>query len=237
MVIFWRLLLGHLLADFTLQSNFVNAWKRKSVWGMLGHCAMHPVAYIALTYPYLNEFWVNTAWVKLQGWTCVLLIFFLHFIEDEWRVFTIFKFKTPDNFLYFAWDQFIHFACIWMFFPLASIGDPAGTWIPEKWPVLGCLLVLVTHFCTVLIYFLEKDLFSGYFPDFDEKYLTMAERLVMSLCFLLPGWWFLPLCAAWMGNMAYLRYKRLMDFSWFSFYLGGAVAALCGWGARTIYYS
>ncbi len=236
MVIFWRLLLGHLLADFTFQSNFVNAWKRKSVWGMLGHCAMHPIAYIALTYPYLNEFWVNTTWIKLQGWTCVLLIFFLHFIEDEWRVFTIFKFKTPDNFLYFAWDQIIHFACIWIFFPMTS-GDPTGSWIPEKWPVLGCLLVLVTHFCTVLIYFLEKDLFSGYFPDFDEKYLTMAERLVMALCFLLPGWWFVPLCAAWMGNMAYLRHKRLMDFSWFSFYVGGAIAALCGWGARTIYYS
>ena len=47
MVIFWRLLLGHLLADFTFQSNFINAWKRKSIWGMLGHCAMHPIAYVA----------------------------------------------------------------------------------------------------------------------------------------------------------------------------------------------
>ena len=63
---------------------------------------------------------MNTSWVRLQGWTCVLLIFFLHFIEDEWRVFTIFKFKAPDNFLYFAWDQINHFASIWVFFPLST---------------------------------------------------------------------------------------------------------------------
>ncbi|MBI4422670.1 MAG: DUF3307 domain-containing protein, partial [Elusimicrobia bacterium] len=203
---------------------------------MLAHCAMHPAAYVALTYPYLNDFWVNTPWIRLQGWTCVLLIFFLHFIEDEWRVFTIFRFKTPDNFIYFAWDQVIHFAIIFMFFPLATT-ESGAHWVPEKWPVLGCLLVVVTHFSTVLVYFLEKDLFSGFFPDFDEKYLTMAERLVLALCFLLPGWWFVPLVAGWAGNMAYLRYKRLMDFSWFSFYVGGLVAALCGLAARAIYYS
>ena len=233
MLILWRLVLGHLLADFTFQSNFINAWKRKSIWGMLAHCAMHPVAYIALTYPYLNDIWVNTRWVRLEGWTCILLIFFLHFIEDEWRVFTIFsKFKLADNFLYFAWDQVIHFAVIFMFFPL---GD-AAVWVPERWTVLACLFITVTHFSTVFIYFLEKDLFAGYFPDFDEKYLTMAERLVLSLCFLLPGWWFILVVAVWLGIMAYLRHKRLMDFSWFSFYVGGALAALCGWGARLVYF-
>ncbi|MCX5789003.1 MAG: DUF3307 domain-containing protein [Elusimicrobia bacterium] len=235
MVILWRLMLGHLLADFTFQSNFINAWKRKSIWGMLAHCAMHPVAYIAFTYPYLNEMWVDTPWIRLQGWTCILLIFFLHFIEDEWRVFTIFKFKLADNFLYFAWDQVIHYAVIFMFFPV-RMGDSA-LWVPEKWPVLACLFIMVTHFSTVFIYFLEKDLFAGYFPDFDEKYLTMAERLVLALCFLLPGWWFMPVVGVWVGNMAYLRHKRLMDFSWFSFYAGGTLAALCGWGARLVYYS
>ena len=35
-----------------------------------------------------------------------------HFLEDQWRVFTIFKYKTPDNTLYFVWDQIIHYAII-----------------------------------------------------------------------------------------------------------------------------
>jgi len=234
MLIFWRLLLGHLLADFTFQSNFINAWKRRSTWGMVAHCAMHPLAYSALCYPYLNHFWVDTAWLQLRGWTCVLLIFILHFIEDEWRVFTIFRFRAPDNTLYFAWDQLIHFACIFLFVPRGLIDGSTGL-VPEKWPVLGCLLVGATHFCTVLVYFLEKDLFSGYFPEFDEKYLTMAERLVLSLCFLLPGWWWLPLAAAWVGSMYYLRLRRLMDYSWFSFFLGTGMAVACGTAARFVF--
>ena len=237
MTIFWRLLLGHLLADFTFQSNLINAWKRRSIWGMLAHCVMHPIAYVILTYPFLNQFWVNTTYVQLQGWTCILLIFILHFLEDEWRVFTIFKFKTPDNSLYFFWDQVIHYACIFMFFPVGLIDPLSGGFFPEKWPVLACLLIGVTHFTTVSVYFVEKDLFSGYFPGFDEKYLTMAERAVLALCFLLPGWWWLLLAGAWVGNMVYLRKKRLVDFSWVSFYLGGSLAVACGIGARLIYYS
>ncbi len=236
MTLFWRLMFGHLLSDFTFQSNFINAWKRKSIWGMLAHCAMHPVAYMALTYPYLNEYWINTRWLRLQGWTCVLLIFLLHFIEDQWRVFTIFRFKTPDNSVYFIWDQLVHFFCIFLFLPL-NVLDPSAGWVPEKWPVLGCLFVLVTHFCTVLIYFLEKDLFSGYFPEFDEKYMAMAERLVLAVCFLLPGWWWIPVAGAWLANMFYMRYRRLVEFSWFSFYVGGAVALACGALARVVYYS
>src|SRR5207302_10089305 len=51
----------------------------------------------------------------------------------------------------------------------------------------GCLLVVVTHACTVLIYFVEKDLTDRVFPGFQEKFLTMAERLVLALCFLVPG--------------------------------------------------
>lgn len=236
MDIFWRLLFGHFLADFTFQTNFINAWKRKSIWGMLVHAAMHPVLYAVLTFPYLNQFWVNTKYIQLQGWTCILAIFILHFLEDEWRVFTIYRFKTPDNSIYFFWDQVIHVACIFAFFPLAAFDSEAAL-MPEKWPILGCLFIGVTHFCTVLVYFLEKDFYQGFFPEFDEKYLAMAERLVLSLCFLLPGRWWLLLVGVWILHMYYLRVRHLMDFSWFSFYVGGTTAVLAGAGARLLYYS
>ncbi|MBI4051953.1 MAG: DUF3307 domain-containing protein [Elusimicrobia bacterium] len=236
MVIFWRLILGHLLADFTFQTNLINSWKRKSVWGMLVHCAMHPFFYILLTYPYLNQFWVYTKYVQLQGWTCILLIFVLHFLEDQWRVYTIQKFRTPDNTLYLIWDQVIHYACIFLFFPL-SLLDSNGTIIPEKWTVLGCLFIGATHFTTVMIYFLEKDFLTGSFPEFDEKYLAIAERLVLALFFLLPGTWWVFFALLWIGHMYYLRSKRIVDFSWFSFYVGVSAAVVFGVLARLVYYS
>lgn len=235
MVIFWRLLFGHLLADFTFQTNFINKWKRSSFWGMAAHCATHPVMYAILTYPYLNDIWINTSVVKLNGWTCVLIVFIAHFIEDEWRVFTIFKYNTPDNTLYFLWDQIIHYAVIFAVIPVA-FQNPSVSLFPEKWPILGCLFVAVTHASTVLIYFIEKDLYDIPFPGFEEKYLGMAERLALGLMFLVPNGGWLILVPAWLVLMYVLRAKRLLDLSLFNYYLGGAVTVGCGLFARFVYY-
>jgi len=235
MQIFWRLMLGHMLADFTFQTNFINHWKRTSVWGMLAHCAMHPLAYVILTAPFLMDNWISTPYVRLQGWVCILIIFATHFIEDEWRVTTIFKYKVPDNTLYFFWDQIIHYVVIFAVIPMGLGSGPVDLF-PEKWPILGCLFVMVTHAATVLVYFIEKDIQFRAFPGFQEKCATMLERLILSLCFLVPSNVFLLLALAWLGFMRFVRVKRLLDLSAVSFYLGGLIAVLCGLAARMVYY-
>ncbi|MBI3549620.1 MAG: DUF3307 domain-containing protein [Elusimicrobia bacterium] len=236
MLIFWRLILGHLLADFTFQTNAVNAWKRRNVWGMLVHCGMHPVIYAVLTFPYLGRDWVQVQGVGVPGWACILLIFIFHFLEDEFRIFSIFKYNSPDNTLFFIWDQTVHYACIFIFIPI-GLGDLSQGWFPEKWPILMILGIVVTHFATVLLYFFEKDMVGANYPNFDEKYLAMGARLVLMMCFLLPGtWWAIP-ALGWMVNLLYMRYRRVMDFSWFSLSFGGLLSAACGVAARLIYYA
>lgn len=237
MVIFWRLMLGHFLADFTLQTNFINSWKRSSLWGMLAHCAAHPLCYAALTWPFLKDVWVDLPFLELNGWACILIVFATHFVEDQWRVFTIFRYNMPDNTLYFFWDQLIHYAVIFAVIPAGFQGG-VPLLIPEKWPVLGCLFVLVTHACTVLIYFIEKDLYNKEFPGTVEKYATMAERLVLALCFLVPGNFWPLLAIGWLSAMHAVRSRRLLDLTWFSLYLGAPAAAACGLAARWIaFYS
>ncbi|MBI5631406.1 MAG: DUF3307 domain-containing protein [Elusimicrobia bacterium] len=235
MTIFWRLLFGHLLADFTFQTDLINRWKRSSLWGMLIHCATHPLCYAALAYPYLNEVWVDLPFLSLRGWACILIVFAAHFLEDQWRVFTIFKYNTPDNTLYFLWDQIIHYAVIFAVIPM-GLKSAGFALIPEKWPILGCLFVLTTHAATVLVYFIEKDIQFRAFPGLQEKCATMLERLVLSLCFLVPSQAFLLLALGWIAFMHFVRAKRLLDLSWVSFYLGGSIAALCGLAGRMIYY-
>jgi hypothetical protein len=236
MLIFWRLLFGHLLADFTFQTNFINRWKRSSQWGMLAHCLTHPVVYAAMTWPYLGETWVELPGLALTGWACILIVFVAHYIEDQWRVFTIFKHHTPDNTLYFIWDQIIHYAVIFAVIPVGLRGSNINL-MPEKWPLLGICFVLVTHACTVLIYFVEKDLRNRAYPDTDEKYLGMAERLVFSGLLLVPGHLWPLLALGWFSFMNYVRVKRLIDMSRISLYVGAAVALLCGLAARFVYYA
>ncbi|UPT74479.1 MAG: hypothetical protein M0D55_01690 [Elusimicrobiota bacterium] len=122
--------------------------------------------------------------------------------------------------------------------PLAAVATGAVGYFPEKWPVLGCLFVLATHACTVLIYFVEKDLHGADYPGNDEKHIAMAERLILSLCFLFPtalgaG----VLAALWLGVMFFLRRRRLFDLTTFTFYTGATIAVLCGLAGRAVYYS
>ena len=228
---------GHLLADFTFQTNFINRWKRTSFAGLLAHCLMHPAFYIVLCWPYLGEHWIDHPWLRLNGWSCIAFVFVTHLLEDWWRVYTIFRYGMPDNTLFFAWDQVIHYSVIFAVAPMAASQAATTGFFPEKWPVLGCLFVLVTHACTVLIYFVEKDLHGAEYPGFDEKYLAMAERLVLAMCFLFPSaGGAAVLAAAWLGVMFYLRRSRVFDLTAFTFYVGAALSVVCGLAARAVYY-
>ena len=72
-------------------------------------------------------------------------------------------------------------------------------------------------------------------PDFDEKYYTMIERFVLAVCFLLPGFWGPAVAAVWLVAIYNVRFYNQLDFSWFGFYVGGSVAALCGLAVRFLW--
>src|SRR3989339_1553959 len=118
MQIFWRLVLAHLLADFTLQTNFIAAWKRKNVWGVLAHSMVFFLCATALCFDYLADTWIQfNSHIVIQGWMAILLLTMFHFLEDEWRVWTIQRWSSPDSFLFFIWDQFIHYVLIFVASP------------------------------------------------------------------------------------------------------------------------
>jgi hypothetical protein len=240
MEIFWRLILGHLLADFTFQTDFINHWKRTSAKGLLAHCLMHPAFYALLCWPFLGQTWVTLPafGLRLDGWACIVLIFLTHLLEDWWRIFALRRYKVPDNTLFFLWDQVVHLSVIAAAAPLAIGAVGLSGFVPEKWPALGALFVLATHAGTVVLYFVEKDANGAEFPGFDEKYLAMAERLVLALCFLLPNAAAAAAFAAgWLTAMAWLRRSRMFDLTPIAFYGGVAIACACGLAARAVYYS
>ena len=108
---------------------------------------------------------------------------------------------------------------------------------PENWVLIGILFVIVTHFTTVSIYFIDKDFFGGDFPAADEKYISMAERLVVTGCFLLPGVWWIGLIVVWLGWVVVSKIRKVYDFSWASIIIGNVTAIFCGILIRNIFYS
>ena len=62
MDIFWRLVLAHLLADFTFQTDFIAKWKRESIFGGLIHSFIFFVCASLLCFARLHEL-ARAAWI------------------------------------------------------------------------------------------------------------------------------------------------------------------------------
>jgi hypothetical protein len=225
MVIFWRLVLAHFIADFTLQTNKVATWKRESRVGMLVHTLTHPVVTYALTWPFLSMTWVQTHWIQLNGWMCVAFLALFHFLEDEWRVWSIKETGSPDSTGFFLWDQAVHLTMILAFSPILNDAKV------DSWVIPILCVVLLAHVVSVLVYFLENDLWGSSQVLGAHKYRYIGERLVGASLFLLPGPFFL-FAFGWIGWIAYLYYQKSQERTWVHLVVGNTAVVLLGLLAR-----
>jgi len=231
MQILWRLVLAHLLADFTFQTDFIAKWKRESIFGGLIHSFVFFACASVLCFSQLGRPWAAFGIaLPANGWVALALLSFCHFLEDEWRVRTIRKFRSADSFFFFLLDQFIHLALIYFFFPPGRIARP------ETWVMFGMLFVLATHFASIFVYFIEKTVSGSSRLDTRERYFSMAERLAICIALLLPGFWALSFAAAWLPRMFISRSHPEYDTSFLNHISGNLLAIILGVAARTIYY-
>lgn len=233
MDIFWRLLFAHMLADFTLQTNWINMMKRKSVKGIFIHVFIHIVVTMFLVSDYLNDTWFNVAGIKLKGYFIIILLYFLHLLIDYTRAYIIKKGIYPDNTFNFIADQIFHIYFIFIFTPFNNVPANFGG---EKLIIILTFLVLVTHTTTIFIYFIEKDLYGLPFPSFDQKYFMIIERIILWAFFLIKGWFWLPFWIAWVFQLYYFKNKKTIDITNLNFYLSIFITVFFGLLSRYYLY-
>lgn len=232
MQLFWRLVLAHLLADFTLQTDYIARWKRRNALGALVHSLIFLACALALTFPFLGSTWLPVGRsVAVPGWLALILLTFFHFCEDEWRVWTVERIPNADTFLFFLWDQFIHLLFIFVFF---RPGIDGGA---EPWVMGGILFVLVTHFTLIVVYYTEKDRFGSSASLENGKYSAMAERTVTAALLLVPGGTAFVAAAVWI-TLTIVRARRISSpRSWRAIIVGNVLAVLFGITGRTFFYA
>lgn len=231
MDIFWRLVFAHLLADFTFQTNRIAKWKRETIWGIVAHSAIFTLVGLIVCLGKLTDPWVwITPYFCIPGWGCIIILSILHFLEDQWRIYSINKFGSPDNIFFFLWDQIVHISLIFVFSPVDQ-----KYWI-DKIMLIGTLAVIATHFATILIYYLEKMFNSNAQIVNQRKYDTIVARLLLMVCCLIPwGLWWLIIVLLTVGIFIYqTKYKK---FIWLDTILGNLISIACGILARIIYFS
>jgi len=148
--------------------------------------------------------------------------------------------KETDNLYFFLLDQVLHLLTIYLFTPPSAA--------IEKWVVIGCLAVLATHFTNIFLYYFEKLTLEFRNSKFEfpkvytpEKYYSLIERLLILICLLLPGkWWlivfiFLPLRAIIKNTFFFNPQGK--EFSLKVEGINYSLALLWGILARVIYYT
>ncbi|OGS17575.1 MAG: hypothetical protein A2219_01345 [Elusimicrobia bacterium RIFOXYA2_FULL_50_26] len=232
MEIFWRLLLAHLLTDFTFQTDFLARWKLKSIAGVLVHSLVFFVCAGALCFPEINDVWpIKEPYVALRGWLVIAILSLLHFLEDGWRVWAINRENSSDSFAFFLWDQFTHYFMLFVFAPAG------GGLLPGKWVSLGIIFVLATHFSAIVIYYIQKGLRNPVQIMRKEKYYFILERFAIAAALMLPGFWALTFAVVLLMRKAVKKISFPSPFSPVNLAASPLLAITFGTLARIIFYA
>lgn len=184
MKVFFRLLLAHLLTDFTIQTNFIARWKKQSFLGVVVHSAAFFILAFILTFSELNKIWFEYP-IKLPGYLCLLILFILHVIEDEYRAYNVRHYHIQDTLLFFLWDQIIHVVFLYVFSPYREFSF-------EPWVIVACLFIVGTHGLSVVLLYLDIMIYNKQtaYDKFNKRQYPIIFCFIILLIFLLPDKWF-----------------------------------------------
>ncbi len=224
-MIFWQLLLAHLIGDFLLQFNEIFRLKVKSTWGVLLHCVIVGTISILFLVPYV---------FAMRMWCGIIILICSHFMIDWIRV--IFSKKANlDNLWMFLLDQCLHISIVWLVSliivppPLLTLPESIRSIIENKQIILTlCGFIAAGHFGAIFIHYLKKMFVKGYMSQsLNTKRYGIIERLLVMVLILSPGLFYLFIPPVLITRWAISRVKE-KEYSLFDSLFSMAFAVIFG---------
>ncbi len=192
-MIFWTLLLAHVIGDFPLQTDSIYRLKLKSFWGVIPHVAICTLANILLMKP----FWSNG-----YVWVAIIFLAVIHAFLDRAKIF-VSGLLSKDNLLHFAVDQALHFLSIWIVsLWLSQHLDPSrytltGIYANRSLIIMLTALIFASYGGTPIVYYAQKYWINHkasspiklYYPSLTERLPGLLERFIATLAVIGGGWW------------------------------------------------
>jgi len=174
--LFWRLLAGHFVGDFPLQTDAVFRIKTKYRWGVILHGSIAGIFIYIFAIPYLPHYPIL--------WLYLFLNLIFHILVDKAKLLLTPKIKRV-GFLFFLLDQIIHIGTCW----LLSISVPSSPHYGASLYLYGSTMFMV--FISVYIavtygalYFILSIKTSFNlpiaFPDWNQKIIEFLERAAIT---------------------------------------------------------
>lgn len=200
MLMFERLLLAHLLADFPFQTNWVYGQKIKSLWGVVFHCGIVTLLNVIFLFPYLH---------LPQVWEAIAFLLVVHVIIDQYKISLTKQEKELDGILFFLQDQVFHvlsiLAAIKWFgldkLPMTNVPTLLSFYNNDYWLWVAISIIGAAFAGKVLLYYIKRVFWNPDLP-FEATPTENLIRAAFTLFAALPGnAWLLIL------PIAYLNYK------------------------------
>ncbi len=199
MIVFWHLLLAHLLADFTFHTDYIYRKKITNPFkGLSVHGFVYMVCLLVCCLPYLEMKWFTLAGVSFNGVETIFLLTFIHMLSDYIDVSDNHDVIGMNALMFICW-QIIEISVLFIVAPF-MLTDKAGIsfWI-LKFVIILNGLIISAHALMVLIHLFTKDFVHTNYPTFDERYVSMIYRAGLYMSLVLPSYIAFVIALIWIG--------------------------------------
>jgi hypothetical protein len=180
MFLFLRLLLGHFIGDFPLQTSRIYALKHKGLSGCVPHVLLITASLLAMSWPYLY---------LPKVWYFILLIGLLHLLQDSIKV--SYSGFTKYSFWLYVLDQCFHITLIATLFltDLKNLPPPAPAnyfvtlYNSDFFITYLIALIFATYngFFLIRVFKVTFMKPSGQYTDFERFYGMLERALIVTL--------------------------------------------------------
>lgn len=207
-MVFWALLLAHVIGDFPLQTDVIFRLKKKSVWGVVPHVIICTFVNIVALWPFLK---------LVQVWYAILFLALIHIILDRGKIL-LSSWLAKDNFLQFVIDQGLHILSI--FFAAAFLApylsdstiNFTGLYANPELLIKLTMVIFAAFGGTPIVYYVQKHFTphtnnptesdSSYpYPTFIKRIPGLFERFSSTLGILLGGFWLVLTVASFLPRI------------------------------------
>ena len=186
MFLFLRLLLGHFIGDFPLQTGKIYALKHRGLTGGIPHALIITISFLALSWPYLY---------LPKVWAFIILLGLLHLVQDSIKV--SYSGLTKYSFWLYLLDQCFHIALIAALFftdlrrlaPPAAVNGFVGLYNNNIFIAYTIALIAATYngFFLIRIYKVTFTPHAGLYTDFEMFYGMLERALIVTFCVISRG--------------------------------------------------
>ena len=237
MVVFWHLLLAHLLADFTLHTDYIYHKKITNPFkGLSIHGLVYLVCLLICCLPYLEINWFTIAGVSFNGVETVFFLALVHMLSDYIDVSDNHDVIGMNALMFICW-QIIEISILFIVAPFIIIAKTDLSFLILKFIIILCGLIISAHLLMVLIHLFIKDFIHKNYPTFDERYVSMIYRGGLYMALILPSGIAFAVASVWIACLFTIFNIKQVNFMSRKNIAGTILTVLISAGVRWLIYN